>query len=111
MKTYFNIPELVSSDLTSNQINSLYELTELQLKWLNMYYPNVEIPFSKLLKLNHKKILYFITIELQGSYIEKEIDRKFDRMFNAYNSLFEISKLNRENGIKINNGIIDGKIY
>jgi len=92
MKTIVNkIPNYISNDLDSNHVNRLFELTELQLKWFNMYYPSLNVPFHKLLRRNHRKILNFMTIDLMGDYIRWEIDNKFNRMFKAYYSLFEIS--------------------
>lgn len=97
MKTIVNkIPQYISHDLNSNHVNRLFELTELQLKWFNMYYPSLNVPFHKLLRRNHRKILTFMKIDLMGDYIIEEIDNKFNRMFKAYYSLFEISKEERK---------------
>tara|TARA_R110000772_G_scaffold43995_1_gene101220 strand:- start:36688 stop:36996 length:309 start_codon:yes stop_codon:yes gene_type:complete len=96
MKSNKKIPKYISDDLSLSQINMLFDLTELQLKWFNMYYPLLNPPFYKLLKSNHRKILHFISVDLMGEYIKIEIDKKFNRMFNAYYSLFEISKHRRK---------------
>lgn len=104
MRPNTEIPNYFSSDLNLNQMNLLFELTELQLKWFNTYYPSLNPPFYKLLKSNHKKILDFITVDLMGTYKKEEIDNKFKRMFKAYYSLFEISNyITRKNYLQINN--------
>ena len=71
-----------------------------------MYYPKLNPPFYKLLKSNHYKILSFIKVDLMGECIKEEIDKKFNRMFNAYYSLFEISKHQRRKSYlrKFNHG-------
>ncbi len=95
MKPNIKIPRYISDDLSLDQVNKLFELTELQLKWFNTYHPKLNPPFHKLLKSNHRKVLDFIAVDLMGEYIKEEIDKKFNRMFNAYYSLFEISKYRR----------------
>jgi hypothetical protein len=97
------IPKYISDDLNINQVNRLFELTELQMKWFKQYHPMVNSPFHILLKSNHNKILYFIWVDLMGEFIEDEIDKKFNRMFNAYDSLFEISKYTRRKKFYIHN--------
>jgi hypothetical protein len=100
MESNKKIPKYISDDLTLNQVNMLFDLTELQLKWFNMYYPKLNPPFHKLLRSNHYKILSFVKVDLMGEFIKAEIDKKFNRMFNAYYSLFEISKHQRRKIIK-----------
>ena len=101
MKSNIKISKYHLNDLNLNQINKLFELTELQLKWFNTYYPLINPPFYKLLKMNHKKILNYMKIDLMSEYTIEDIDNKINRMFNAYHSLFEIS--NSRIRKKINN--------
>jgi hypothetical protein len=89
-------------DLHITHINRLFELTELHMDWFELYYPDSKPTFSDLLSLNHKRLLQFCVIEKLGNFTDKDLEDKFEKMFKAYNSLFEITRLNRE---------LDNKIY
>lgn len=82
----------VSNELSASQIDRLFYLTELQVKWFDMYSPSSEPKFSRLLKSNHRKILDYMKIDLMGESTEADIDTKFDRMIDAYYFLFTISQ-------------------
>lgn len=80
-----------SDKLNTSQLREIFNLAELQLKWFNTYHPHISPPFSRLLRINHIKILDFINLDLMGKYTKEDIDNKIKRMYKAYYSLFEIS--------------------
>lgn len=104
-------------NLNNRHISRLFELTELHVNWFKTFYPNSESnDFSILLRINHSKLSTYIMSDLMGKYDLDMIDKKFDRMFEAYHSLYEISEYNRlsetpnnNNKIIINN--IHGQIH
>ena len=109
-------------NLNNRHINKLFELTEIHINWFKTFYPNSKSNnFSTLLRINHSKLSTYIKSDLMGKYDLDLIDEKFNRMFDAYHSLYEISEYNRlfdtynntynrnSNKIIINN--IHGQIY
>lgn len=91
-----DIPRCFSEGLTKDQIEILFNVTELQYDWFKEYYPNIKVNFSKLLKRNHSKIDYYISVDLFEEFEESKVTDKLNKMKRAYISLYEISKLNRE---------------
>ena len=88
-------------DLNINHVNKLFELTELHMEWFTLYYPDNKPDFATLLRMNHKRILNYMIIDKLGKYTDQDIEEKFERMFMAYNSLFEITRMNREYDNKV----------
>lgn len=86
-------------ELNIGQVNMLFNLTELHLEWFNIYYPDTSPTFSELLRINHRRVLKFLTIDLLGEYTERDIDDKLDRMYNMCQHLFEISAENRRHEV------------
>lgn len=97
-----------SIDLNNRHVNRLFELTELHINWFRTFFPNsINNNFSTLLKINHSKLYMYIKSDLMGKYDLDLIDEKFDRMFDAYHSLYEISEYNRITDKSINRIIIN----
>ena len=92
-------------DMNIEQVNRLFELTELHMSWFNRFYPNDTPPFHILLKKNHDKIKEYIKFNLMGDYVSDDIDNKLFCLFDAYNSLIEITYHNR-NQKDINNDLV-----
>ena len=82
--------------MTIKQVDRLFKLTELHLKWFEEYHPEDVPSFSTLLKINHHKIINYITLRCLGVYNESTIDNKLNRLSKVYYSLFEIAEYNRQ---------------
>jgi predicted secreted Zn-dependent protease len=94
-------------DLNIGHINKLFDLTELHLDWFKKYHPENTPTFCELLSINYQKIIDYTYINHLGEYDDYIIDEKLEKMQKAFNSLFEISEMNRQNEkININNILI-----
>jgi len=83
-------------NLGEEHIEKLYNLSEINLKWFNLFYPEEEVNFSDLLELNYRRLKKYIMVDKLNDVTDSEIDKKLDKMDDEFNNLFDISYLIRK---------------
>lgn len=78
-------------NLGEEHIEKLYNLSEINLKWFNLFYPEEEVNFSDLLELNYRRLKKYIMVDKLNDISDIEIDKKLDKMDDEFNNLFDIS--------------------
>ena len=83
-------------ELNRNQIEKLYQITEVNLDWFNEFYPEEKATFSELLKLNYQRLKEFVVIDKLSNVSSIEIDLKLERMSIEFNGLFDLTYQNKK---------------
>ena len=78
-------------NLGEEHIEKLYNLSEINLKWFNLFHPEEEVNFSDLLELNYRRLKKYIMVDKLNVVTDSEIDKKLDKMDDEFNNLFDIS--------------------
>ena len=87
--------------LTSNQVEKLLKVVDLQYNWLLNYYHKSNVSYANLIEKNYKKLIYNIEYVWYEEWDTIKIDNKLDSMIEAYCELYDLTESNNKIGYPI----------